>query len=69
MGNEVPIKMANDAGERLLKQALDLWINPEIERRRKDGRIPRGFAIKAAQVIMNVGKPLEVRLNEENTAS
>jgi uncharacterized protein (UPF0332 family) len=53
-------------GESLLKQALDLWIRPEIERRRKNNKLPNQFTLRAAQIVMNVdaGAP-QVRFNEE----
>lgn len=47
------------------KQIVDLWINPEIERRRQANRLPEGFALYAAQVIMNLDASEEVRFNEE----
>ena len=52
--------------EPLLHQALELWIGPEIERRREAGRLPEGFELHAAQVIfeMELDAP-EIRLNEE----
>ena len=49
----------------LFKQVFDLWINPEIERRRTAGTLPDDFILRAAQVIMNVGSPNEIRLNHE----
>jgi uncharacterized protein (UPF0332 family) len=51
--------------EATLKQAFELWINPEIARRRAAGVLEPDFTVYAAQVIMNVGTPLIVRLNEE----
>lgn len=60
-------KKANDPkmGDSLMQQALNLWIKPEIERRRQSGQIPSNFALTAAQIVMNVDAPLEVRLNQE----
>jgi hypothetical protein len=52
--------------QNLMQQVHELWINPEIERRRGAGRLPDDFAISKAQVIMNVdADSLEVRFNEE----
>jgi hypothetical protein len=42
-----------------------LWIGPEIERRRTEGRIPDGYVLRAAQVIFDVGEPPRVLLDEE----
>jgi hypothetical protein len=47
------------------KQIVDLWINPEIERRRQANRLLEEFALYAAQVIMNLDASEEVRFNEE----
>ena len=52
--------------QNLMQQVHDLWINPEIERRRGMRRLPDDFAIRRAQVIMNLdADALEVRFNEE----
>src|ERR1041385_5443813 len=53
----------------LVEQALELWITPEIDRRKADGRITGEFALLAAQVIMNVDSSPEVRLNGEVKAA
>lgn len=52
-------------GEATLKQALRVWIEPEIERRRAEGTLPENFELLGAQVIMNVGEKTRVRLNGE----
>jgi hypothetical protein len=44
---------------------MDLWVRPEIERRRRLGLADSHFELSAAQVIMREGEPLEVRLNQE----
>jgi hypothetical protein len=50
----------------LTQQVHELWINPEVERRREAGRLPDDFAISRAQVIMNLDADApEVRFNEE----
>jgi uncharacterized protein (UPF0332 family) len=52
--------------QNLMQQVHDLWINPEVERRREAGRLPDDFAISKAQVIMNMDADApEVRFNEE----
>jgi hypothetical protein len=58
-------------GERMMEQALDLWINPEVERRRRNGLLGDDFQLHQAQVIFP--SPLDqrgkyVRLNEEVSA-
>jgi HEPN domain-containing protein len=61
-----PEGAAEPPGEPLLHQALELWIGPEIERRREAGRVSEGFELHAAQVIfdMELDAP-KIRLNEE----
>jgi hypothetical protein len=54
-----------DGQQRLLHRIFEFWANPEIERRRIAGTLPPGFALVSAQVIMNIGQPTVVRLNEE----
>jgi len=50
---------------RFVEQFLELWINPEIERRKTTGSLPENFVLYAAQVIMNFGAPAQIRLNKE----
>jgi len=53
-------------GQDLMQQVLEIWINPEIERRREAGRLPDDFALTRAQVIMNLdANAHEVRFNKE----
>ncbi len=60
------VAMEDDLGPKLIQQAFDLWINPEIERRRAAGRLPDGFTLYMAQVIFDLDAAApEVRLNEE----
>lgn len=55
-----------EVGERLLQQAFELWIQPEIERRRQAGTLPGGFSLSAAQIIFDLDTAApRVRLNEE----
>jgi HEPN domain-containing protein len=58
--------MDADMGERVVEQAYEFWIGPEIERRREAGELPEDFALHGAQVIFGVDEELpEVRLNGE----
>jgi hypothetical protein len=61
------IERADDAafGESAVQQVFDLWLNPEIERRRATGVLAEGFALYAGQIIINVDFPPVVRLNQE----
>lgn len=56
-------ELPKDFGTTVFKQALDLWINPELERRKIAGTLPSDFQLQIAQIVMNVDKPVEVRLN------
>ena len=40
--------------QNLMQQVHELWISPEVERRREAGRLPDDFVIRAAQVTMNL---------------
>jgi len=55
--------------EAVIQQAMDFWINPEIERRREAGTLPEDFVLSAAQVILGDAEMPEVRLNEEVKAA
>ncbi len=49
---------------RFVQDFFDLWINPEIERRREVGQLSNSFVLYAAQVIMDYGAPTVVRLTK-----
>lgn len=59
------IEPDNEMGQRVLEQALQIWIAPELERRREAGLLPSDFVLRAAQIVMNVDAPTKVRLNAE----
>jgi hypothetical protein len=48
-----------------LRHAFEIWINPELERRRAAGVIGPDFQLASAQVVLEVDRPPIVRLNEE----
>jgi hypothetical protein len=49
-----------------IRNLMDLWVKPEIERRLKDGRLQLPFILDAAQVVMySDSRPPEIRLNNE----
>jgi uncharacterized protein (UPF0332 family) len=52
----------------LLNNTISLFIDPEVTRRLDAGIIDSSWRLLVAQVIMNVGRPVEVRLNDEVTA-
>lgn len=55
--------------EAVVRQAMDFWIEPEIERRRAARALPEDFALSAAQVIFGDAEMPDVRLNEEVKAA
>lgn len=68
--------MSNDTGinpddsriltEKLLKQMLELWIEPEVKRRIADGKISGGpYVVNRAQVLFFVDREPLIRLNDE----
>jgi hypothetical protein len=50
---------------RLVDQAVTLWINPEIEKRKKEGTLSKNFELRVAQVLFLGYAKMEVKLNEE----
>ena len=55
-----------EIGQKIVQQVMDIFITPEIERRRKEGSIKDGTIITKMQIVfsLDTGKN-EVRLNEE----
>jgi uncharacterized protein (UPF0332 family) len=51
--------------KRIFDQIMNIWAIPEIERRKKKGILEDDFEIKRAQVIFTLGKPPEIKFNEE----
>ncbi len=52
--------------ERVVQQAMQLWFEPEIQRRQQAGLLEVPFSLRAAQVIMFADeRPYVIRLNEE----
>ncbi len=57
--------VSKEIGKNLLNQVFEFWVNPEIERRRQNKILPKNFKLRMAQIVMNVGKPPIIRLNDE----
>ena len=61
-----PEQLPAELGERFLHQAWDLWVEPEIQRRRSEGRLPERFSPSKVQVIFNVEPTTpQVRFDDE----
>jgi hypothetical protein len=57
-----------EANQRTVEDVFRLFITPEIERRQAAGLVPKPYLLQnlqKAQVVMNVDRPIEVRLNDE----
>ena len=55
----------SDLTEKVLRNAFDLWFEPEIKRRQEAGTLPMPFKLWAAQVILDMGRPPVINFNEE----
>ena len=49
----------------LFNHVMEIWVNPEIERRKRDGRIAENYSIDRIQVVTPPGEVPFVRFNEE----
>lgn len=64
----VGLEEAHELGARVLSQALEIWVTPEIERRRAGGQVKRSVAVNAFQIIMPSPREKKkdvVRINDE----
>jgi hypothetical protein len=57
--------MSQEMGEALMRQAFEVWINPEVERRRQKGALSTQIELVAAQIVFHSERPVEIRLNDE----
>jgi hypothetical protein len=60
-----PGLMSEEGRRRVLEQAFELWINPELERRKEAGTLPDSFQLHMAQRIQHPDGKVVVRFNEE----
>ena len=52
--------------QKVFKQVIDIWINPEIERRKKLGIIDNNFILSKAQIVFSLERGFsKIRINEE----
>lgn len=58
-------KMDSEFIQTVVKNISDLWITPEIERRKSSGKIQDDFILNAAQIVFSMEKAVEIRLNSE----
>lgn len=58
--------MDEEIGKKVFQQVIDLWVNPEIERRRKLGKIKDGFILSKIQVVFSLERGFnKIRFNDE----
>jgi len=60
-----PLADSDAMGRRVLEQAFDLWINPELARRKASGVLPEDFALWGAQRIQPPEGAVTIRINDE----
>jgi hypothetical protein len=57
--------LSKEFNDNFFKNIAELYIDPEIKKRREANLLPADFVLLAVQVIMNHDAPNEVRLNDE----
>ena len=58
--------MESEIGNRIFQQVMELWVLPEIEKRKSLKKISPNFNLRSIQIIFSHDKPInEIRLNEE----
>ena len=56
----------NEFGSKVFKQFMDLFVSPEVKRRRDTGELGKAFDLRAAQIIFFPdGRKPQVRINSE----
>lgn len=60
-----PLPESNEMGRRVLEQAFELWIKPELARRKEAGVLPDDFALWGAQRIQPPEGQVIIRINDE----
>jgi uncharacterized protein (UPF0332 family) len=57
--------MNKEFGQKIFQQVMDIWVKPEIDRRKNLGKIEDNFKINKIQIIFSLNKKNETRFNEE----
>jgi hypothetical protein len=57
--------MNEQLASRILENAFKLWFEPEVKKRLADGRLKKGAAVWAVQVVLTLEADPDVRLNQE----
>ena len=60
------VKEIDEFSKRVFQQTMDIWVIPEINKRRIIGKLPTNFELRAAQIIFSLDQGFtKVRLNDE----
>lgn len=57
--------MDKKIGDKVFQQVMEIWIGPEIERRKKLGKIDENFVLSKAQVVFSLTGGNTMRINDE----
>lgn len=58
--------MSQNISQKIFQQAIDLWVKPEIDKRKSLNRLPNDFKLRSAQILFSLDRGWnKVRLNEE----
>jgi len=57
--------MDEEIGQKVFQQTMDIWVTPEIERRKSSKNIGDNFLLSKAQIIFSLYGGNKVRLNDE----
>lgn len=58
--------MDEEIGQKVFQQVIDIWVNPEIEKRKKLGKIKDGFILSKIQIVFSLEKGYnKIRFNDE----
>lgn len=58
--------MMEQISQKLFQQTMNIWIQPEIDKRGREKRLPDNFNLKSAQIVFSLDRGwTKVRLNEE----
>lgn len=58
--------MNKDIAQKIFQQTMDMWIKPEIDKRKSSNHLPNNFKLRSAQIIFSLDRGWnKVRLNEE----
>jgi hypothetical protein len=57
--------LSPEGAKNFFNQIMQLWVNPEVARRKQEGTLPDGFLINKCLITFPKGKPPMVKFNDE----